>query len=143
MSADMEYTQGKTIVDVAEKVSGLEVFVWASLPDAKKISNGKFSNIFHWQSKAAVADHIRTEKLKLWAKTTVILFPNYFENCQTWPDLYLPVKVYLFIFILEENTRIIPLLLRLVSKTMACMCKPFLSARRLLYQTWLLQTQEN
>lgn len=93
MSGDVEYTQGKTIVDIAENLPGLEHFVWASLPDAKRISNGRFSNVFHWQSKAAVADYIKNEKPRLWTKTTVVLFPNYFENCLTQANLYLPVKV--------------------------------------------------
>ncbi|KAL9094128.1 MAG: hypothetical protein Q9165_003543 [Trypethelium subeluteriae] len=99
MSADAEYQQGKTVADISDDLPGLEHFIWASLPDAKKISNGKFANVLHWQSKAAVTQYIRTQKLKLWTKTTVILFPNYFENCLTQSSLfahasrYLPVKV--------------------------------------------------
>ena len=45
----------------------------------------------HWKSKSLVAEYIQHEKPELWAKTTTILFPNYFENCLTSPEKYLPV----------------------------------------------------
>lgn len=93
MSFDVEYAQGKTVVDIAEKLPRLEHFIWAALPDARAISKGKFTHIYHWQSKAAVTDYIRESKPGLWNKTTAILFPNYFENCLTEPGSYLPVKV--------------------------------------------------
>lgn len=93
MSADTELEQGKSIVNIAEGLPHLEQFVWASLPDGKALSKGRYPNIFHWQSKAALADYLRTQKPALWANTIEILFPNYFENCVTNPRYYLPVKV--------------------------------------------------
>jgi len=93
MSAAKEEEQGKRIMDIAADLPDLEQIIWASLPDAKTISNGKYPHVYHWQSKAAVTDYIRTEKRALWKKTTVVLFPNYFENCLTQPRTYLPIKV--------------------------------------------------
>lgn len=93
MSATIEFEQGKRIVDIAAALPQLEHFVWASLPDGKELSKGQFVNIFHWQSKADVAKHIKNSKPALWAKTIEILFPNYFENCVTNAPVYLPVKV--------------------------------------------------
>ena len=93
MSAEIETEQGKRIVDVAEKLPQLEHFVWASLPDGRALSQGQFSNIFHWQSKADVAKYMRDSKPVLWSKTIEILFPNYMENCVTNAPVYLPVKV--------------------------------------------------
>jgi len=93
MSAEIETVQGKRIVNAAENVPQLEHFVWASLPDGKALSQGQFSNIFHWQSKADVAKYMRDSKPGLWSKTIEILFPNYMENCVTNAPVYLPVKV--------------------------------------------------
>ena len=93
ISATKEEEQGKRIMDIAADLPHLEHIIWASLPDAKTISNGKYPHVYHWQSKAAVADYIRTEKPALWKKTTAVLFPNYFENCVTQPRTYLPIKV--------------------------------------------------
>jgi hypothetical protein len=93
MSAEIETEQGKRIVNAAENVPQLEHFVWASLPDGKALSQGEFSNIFHWQSKADVAKHMRDSKPELWSKTIEILFPNYMENCVTNAPVYLPLKV--------------------------------------------------
>jgi len=92
MSAEIETEQGKRIVNAAETVPQLEHFVWASLPDGKVLSQGDFSNIFHWQSKADVAKYMRDSKPELWSKTIEILFPNYMENCVTNAPVYLPVK---------------------------------------------------
>ncbi|KAM0715372.1 hypothetical protein Q7P37_008870 [Cladosporium fusiforme] len=92
MSAEIEFEQGKSIADIAVSLPQLEHFVWSSLPDGRSLSEGKYSNIFHWQSKAALTDYLRTHKPSLWAKTIEILFPNYFENCVTNPRYYLPVK---------------------------------------------------
>ncbi|KAF4335017.1 hypothetical protein FBEOM_11132 [Fusarium beomiforme] len=108
MSADREEEQGKRIMDIAADLPHLEHIIWTDLPDAKTISDGKFSHVYHWQSKAAVSDYIRTEKPALWKKTTAISFPNYFENCLTQPANYLPIKqpdgTYLRSFVLPETT---------------------------------------
>jgi hypothetical protein len=93
MSFDVEYEQGKAMADIAAGLPQLEHLVWAGLPDGRAISEGRYTHIYHWQSKAAVTDYIRESKPDLWARTTVILFPNYFENCTTNPRSYLPVKV--------------------------------------------------
>jgi hypothetical protein len=76
MSFDVEYYQGRDVADIAASLPQLEHLIWATLPDGKAISNGKYSNIFHWQSKAAVIDYIRQSELSLWAETTAVLFPN-------------------------------------------------------------------
>ncbi|KAF5970912.1 hypothetical protein FCOIX_10135 [Fusarium coicis] len=108
MSAAKEEEQGKRIMDIAADLPHLEQIIWASLPDAKTISNGMYPHVYHWQSKAAVTDYIRMAKPALWKKTTAVLFPNYFENCLTQPRTYLPIKqhdgTYLRSFVLPETT---------------------------------------
>lgn len=93
MSAEIEEAQGRALIDFIATMPHLEHLIWASLPDARRISDGKFSNVFHWQSKAAVTSYIRDSKPEVWNKTTAVMFPNYFENCLTSPERYLPVKV--------------------------------------------------
>ncbi|CEL02111.1 Putative NmrA-like family protein [Aspergillus calidoustus] len=91
-SAEAEIAQGKAIADAAAATATLQHLVWSALPDPVALSEGKFLNVHHWKGKSLITDYIRTEKPELWAKTTTILFPNYFENCLTTPDRYLPVK---------------------------------------------------
>ncbi|GKU15265.1 unnamed protein product [Fusarium langsethiae] len=108
MSATKEEAQGKSIMDIAADLPELEHLIWADLPNARKISDGQYTNVYHWQSKAAVSDYIRLQKPALWKRTTTVLFPNYFENCVTQPATYLPVKqpdgTYLRSFVLPETT---------------------------------------
>jgi hypothetical protein len=92
-SADDEIAQGKAIVDAAAQTTTLKHLIWSALPDPVKLSGGLFMNVHHWKGKSLVTEYIRDSKPELWAKTTTILFPNYFENCLTTPDRYLPVKV--------------------------------------------------
>lgn len=89
-SATAEIAQGKAIVDAAARTPTLEHFVWSALPDPEKLSGGRLLNVNHWKSKSLVTEYIQREKPGLWAKTTTILFPNYFENCLTVPERYLP-----------------------------------------------------
>ncbi|KAH1374704.1 hypothetical protein KXV95_001553 [Aspergillus fumigatus] len=91
-SATAEVEQGKAIADAAAATTTLQHFVWSALPDPVALSGGQFLNVHHWKGKSLVTEYIQKEKPELWAKTTTILFPNYFENCLTSPGRYLPVK---------------------------------------------------
>lgn len=101
-SASAEIVQGKSIAGAAAQIPTLEHFVWSALPDPERLSGGRFMKVNHWKSKSLVAEYIQREKPELWAKTTTILFPNYFENCLTSPERYLPVPdangVYILLF---------------------------------------------
>ena len=92
-STTTEIAQGRAIVDAAARSETLKHFVWSALPDPVKLSNGQLLNIHHWKGKSLVTEYIQKEHPKLWAKTTTVLFPNYFENCITTPGRYLPKKV--------------------------------------------------
>ncbi|KAL7948104.1 hypothetical protein V8C42DRAFT_363532 [Trichoderma barbatum] len=89
----VEVSQGKALADAAAKIPTLEHFVWSSLPDPTEMSQGRFYHVHHWKSKADVTGYIKEQQPNLWKKTTTILFPNYFENCLTDPQGYLPRKV--------------------------------------------------
>lgn len=103
MSATTEEAQGRSIMDIAADLPQLEHLIWADLPDARRISGGKYTHVHHWQSKAAVSDYIRVQYPALWKKTTTVLFPNYFENCLTQPDTYLPIKVCFILPKIDES----------------------------------------
>lgn len=92
-SAAAEIEQGKAIADAAAGITTLQHFIWSALPDPVALSNGQFLNVHHWKGKSLITEYIKTQKPDLWAKTTTILFPNYFENTLTDPQRYLPVKV--------------------------------------------------
>jgi hypothetical protein len=92
-STDDEIAQGKSIAEAAAQTPTLKHFIWSALPDPLRLSGGLFMNVHHWKGKSLVTEYIRNSKPELWAKTTTILFPNYFENCLTRPDRYFPVKV--------------------------------------------------
>ncbi|PTB71689.1 NAD(P)-binding protein [Trichoderma longibrachiatum ATCC 18648] len=89
----VEVAQGKALADAAARIPTLEHFVWSALPDPMELSRGRLYHVHHWKSKADVTEYIRTQKPELWKKTTMILFPNYFENCLTDPKRYLPRQV--------------------------------------------------
>ncbi|KAF9884863.1 hypothetical protein FE257_001206 [Aspergillus nanangensis] len=89
-SASAEIAQGKAIVDAASATSTLRHLIWSALPDPVKMSGGRFMNVHHWKTKSLVTEYIQEEHPALWQKTTTILFPNYFENCLTYPGKYLP-----------------------------------------------------
>ncbi|PLN79461.1 hypothetical protein BDW42DRAFT_201666 [Aspergillus taichungensis] len=91
-SAAAEIQQGKAIADTAAEITTLRHFIWSALPDPVALSGGQFLNVHHWKGKSLVTEYIQTQKPDLWAKTTTILFPNYFENTLTYPHQYLPVK---------------------------------------------------
>ena len=92
-STVIEIAQGRAIADAAAQTTTLKHFVWSALPDPVKLSGGKFMNVHHWKGKSLVTEYIQSTHPGLWAKTTTVLFPNYFENCLTTPERYLPTKV--------------------------------------------------
>ncbi|EED14993.1 NmrA-like family protein [Talaromyces stipitatus ATCC 10500] len=91
-SAAVEVQQGKAIADAAASTTTLQHFIWSALPDPVAVSGGQFLNVHHWKGKSLITEYIHTKKPDLWAKTTTILFPNYFENTLTNPHRHLSIK---------------------------------------------------
>ncbi|KAI0474726.1 NmrA-like family protein [Xylaria cf. heliscus] len=54
----LEEQQGRNIAD-ASKEAGVKHLIWSSLLDVTKLSNGKLSRVYHFDSKAHVEEHIR------------------------------------------------------------------------------------
>lgn len=54
-----EIDQGKNLVDASKEV-GIKFFVWSSLPNASKSSEGKYANVVHFDNKAFVEEYLRS-----------------------------------------------------------------------------------
>ncbi|KAF7362885.1 NmrA domain-containing protein [Mycena venus] len=53
-----EITQGKNLVDAAKEV-GVKFFIWSSLPNATKESNGLYKHVYHVDNKAVIEDYLK------------------------------------------------------------------------------------
>ncbi|KAK7743601.1 hypothetical protein SLS53_004136 [Cytospora paraplurivora] len=58
MDMKLEIQQGKNLADAA-KEAGVKHFVWSSLLNVNKLTDGKLPNVYHFDSKAIVEDYIR------------------------------------------------------------------------------------
>ncbi|KAI4099233.1 MAG: hypothetical protein L6R37_006035 [Teloschistes peruensis] len=58
MDAQLEEQQGKDIADLS-KEAGVQHLIWSSLLNVNHLTNGKFPNVEHFDSKAAVEQYIR------------------------------------------------------------------------------------
>ncbi|GAA6063358.1 hypothetical protein JCM10212_004404 [Sporobolomyces blumeae] len=70
-----EVRQGKNLVNAA-KAAGIEHFVYSSLSSINKESEGKITNVYHHESKAAVADYAK-QHLK---NVTTVQPPAFYSN---------------------------------------------------------------
>ncbi|KAJ5595423.1 uncharacterized protein N7459_001631 [Penicillium hispanicum] len=77
---DHEAQQNKNIIDAAAKVSTLERFIYSSLPGMDKLSGGKYTHVYHCDSKAIAEEYGRSTYPDLWAKTSVFYAGFYLEN---------------------------------------------------------------
>lgn len=60
---EVEYNSGKTIADVTVE-KGAEYIIFSTLPSAKDISGGKYSNVIHFDAKAKIEQYIRGLPIK-------------------------------------------------------------------------------
>ena len=77
-SQAVEIAQGKAMADAAV-ATGASLLIWSSLPHISKISNGKFTRIYHFDSKAEVEIYIRG----LAIKSVFYMAGVYMQNFQT------------------------------------------------------------
>lgn len=77
---DYESQQNRNIIDAAAKVSTLEKFIYSSLPNANKLSAGKYSHVYFYDSKAIAEEYGRSTYPELWEKTSVLYTGFYLEN---------------------------------------------------------------
>ncbi|KIX00671.1 uncharacterized protein Z518_09736 [Rhinocladiella mackenziei CBS 650.93] len=78
---DDEIQQGQNIARAASQVGDrLERFIWSALPSCKEYSKGKYSHIYHFDSKAVVTEYIRDHHPGLANKMSVIFVGFYASN---------------------------------------------------------------
>lgn len=87
LAYDAEVTQGKNAADAAAAVPTLERLVYSALGPMKAASGGEFSHSFHWETKAAIVEHIEKEQPALAAKTSFIYVGAYSSNAHLYPRL--------------------------------------------------------
>ncbi|KAI9666986.1 MAG: hypothetical protein M1831_001491 [Alyxoria varia] len=80
----LEEKQAMNIVEAADKTSGLEHFIWHSLPGASKLTGGKFT-CAHLDYKAVVDEKIQSQYKDLAAKTTFFYVGWYPSNMAGLP----------------------------------------------------------
>lgn len=58
-----ERTQGKCLVDAAVE-ENVKYFIWSTLPNVGKISDGKLLKVLHFDEKAEVEEYLRSKSIK-------------------------------------------------------------------------------
>jgi len=81
-AVELEVTQGINIAKAAAATETLEHFIWSTLPDGRKISNGKFI-VPHFDGKNQVDRYIKSD-LALLEKTT-FLWVGFYASNLTFP----------------------------------------------------------
>jgi hypothetical protein len=79
-SVEGEVAQGRRILAAAAKLPELAHFVQSSFPDAKKVSNGKFNGVLHYNAKNEINAISANEYPELWKKTTSVWVGYYYQK---------------------------------------------------------------
>lgn len=89
-AAEQETHQLKGLIVAAAGVPTLERFILSSLSNATKWSKGKYTHVYHFDSKAKAENYARESHPHLWAKTTVFqagyFLSNFVSNPITMPQ---------------------------------------------------------
>jgi uncharacterized protein YbjT (DUF2867 family) len=86
---DIESEQGINLAKAAAATSGLQHYIWSTLPDGGKLTNGKYI-VPHFAAKNKVDDYIRSQP-ELLAKTTFFWVAFYAQN-YNFP-MYTPIYI--------------------------------------------------
>lgn len=79
-------------VEAAAKTSTLERLVVSSLPHIAKWSGRKYTNVWHWDSKARAVEFAQRRHPELWAKASILEGGWFLLNYVDYP-FFRPVKV--------------------------------------------------
>lgn len=91
-AGEHETQQLKNVIDAAAKVLTLERFVLSSLSDATKWSKGKYTHVYHFDSKAKAEEYGRNKYPDLWGKASIYQAGLFLSNFVVNPFTR-PVKV--------------------------------------------------
>lgn len=93
---ELEVQQGKNLVEAVAKLDSLQLFIWSTLSATRKWSGGKFQNVYHFDSKAAVVDHVRIYYPDLYKKMSMLQLGLFMTNWKFGPVNIPWVKVRAF-----------------------------------------------
>ncbi|KAI5918684.1 NmrA-like family protein [Camillea tinctor] len=82
---ELEEQQGRNLADAA-KEAGVKHYIWSSLLDITKLSNGKLSRVYHFDSKAHVEDYVRSLGIPASFFCPGLYMPNLSESFFTPPS---------------------------------------------------------
>ncbi|OBT39605.1 hypothetical protein VE00_10748 [Pseudogymnoascus sp. WSF 3629] len=108
-AGEHETQQLKDVIDAVAKIPTLERFILSSLTNVAKWSKGKYTRVYHFDSKANAADYGREKYPDLWKKTSIfqpgMFLSNYVNN-----PIMKPVKneegTVQFLWNVEPNVKI-------------------------------------
>ncbi|KAK3678812.1 hypothetical protein LTR78_001265 [Recurvomyces mirabilis] len=80
---------GKSIADAAATIQGSELFIWSSLADASKWSQGQYRKAWHFESKARVVDYIKEAHPHLAKQMSILQMGLFVENWK-WGPISVP-----------------------------------------------------
>ena len=86
----LEVQQGKNVVDAAASaVNTLNLFIWSTLSNAGKWSKGKYTGVYHFDSKAKVVDYLKETYPTLKEKTSLLQMGLFITNWK-WGQAAVP-----------------------------------------------------
>lgn len=95
-AGEYEFLQGRNIFDAAAQAQadhqGLERIVFSSLSHASQWSKGKYTHVYHFDSKGNTVEYVKEKHPALWAKTSLIQVGFYLSNFIHFP-FFKPQKV--------------------------------------------------
>ncbi|RYP38434.1 hypothetical protein DL768_010784 [Monosporascus sp. mg162] len=102
-AGEHETQQLKNVIDAAANIATLERFILSSLSHATKWSKGKYTHVYHFDSKAKAEEYGRQTYPDIWAKTSIYQPELFLSNYAVNP-IFQPIKASLsgIISILDE-----------------------------------------
>lgn len=96
-AANYETEQLKGVIDAVAKIPTLERFVLSSLSDATKWSRGKYTHVYHFDSKAKAETYGRETYPELWKRTSIFqagfFLSNFVSNPMFQPRMVSPLLI--------------------------------------------------
>lgn len=91
-SFKIENQQGRNLADAAASTPTLERLVWSSLPHVKRLSGGKYQQVFHFDAKAEALEYMLSLE-SLAGKVSAAHMGAFMTNAKNGFDLFKGEKV--------------------------------------------------
>ncbi|KAL6361227.1 hypothetical protein LRP88_04691 [Fusarium phalaenopsidis] len=88
---ERETQQLNNAIDIAARLSSLSRLVISSLPHVAKLTGGKYTHVYHYESKADAEDYAKEKYPDLWSKTSVFKGGFFLSNFTDHP-MSQPIK---------------------------------------------------